>query len=76
MTRVIGDLVDVPEQKSGVKAAGHAAIVNTNIVNMINGRAFVDYTAPKEMLVVNIGPIGGMGYFVTSPLRIKVLLEG
>lgn len=63
---VIGDLADLPEQKQAAKATGHAAVVNTNITTLINGngKPLADYKAPKEMIMVNIGPNGGLGYLV------------
>lgn len=38
---VIGDLADLPEQKQAAKLPGHASVVNSNIVNIINGKPLV-----------------------------------
>jgi len=57
----IGDLADLPEQKQAMKTAGHAAIVNTNIVNSIKGTPLVNYKAPREAILVNLGKSGGQG---------------
>lgn len=58
----VGDVTAVPEQKSARVAAMHAEVVAANIRAAIVGGPPVAHTPQPDMIILPLGPRGGVGY--------------
>ncbi|KAF8899037.1 FAD/NAD(P)-binding domain-containing protein [Infundibulicybe gibba] len=60
---VVGDVLDLPEQKQFAKVAGHATVVTKNIQSYLAGQPLgATYKGGSEAIVVTLGKTGGVGY--------------
>lgn len=57
---VMGDLADLPEQRSAMKHRGHASTVIANILALEGKGEFTDYRPTIEAMLVSLGTNGGM----------------
>ncbi|KZV80849.1 FAD/NAD(P)-binding domain-containing protein [Exidia glandulosa HHB12029] len=60
---VAGDIVDIQEQHSSIRAAAHAPIVVANVLSVLNGKdAAKKYKSGPEIIMLTRGKTGGLGY--------------
>ncbi|KAH8814683.1 hypothetical protein DL96DRAFT_420597 [Flagelloscypha sp. PMI_526] len=61
----IGDIIDWPEQKQMGKTTAHAAVIEHNILALLQGKGksnLKKYPGSKEMIAITFGPDGGITY--------------
>lgn len=56
---ILGDILDLPEQKQIDKATTHAAVVAANVLACLSGRPLQVYKGSKELIVVTISQGSG-----------------
>ncbi|XP_068423368.1 ferroptosis suppressor protein 1 [Clinocottus analis] len=57
----VGDCVDVKEPKTAYNAGLHAAVVATNISNMLSGKPLTSYRSGNSTMLLAMGPNDGVG---------------